>query len=74
MGSRVGRRAMGMEVQGMSRRGRSNRTVWEQTRGEGLSGEEVHDRIGWVRFSSFIDLTYKWGKNGESRSNIILMS
>ena len=55
----VGKRAMGIEVQG-SRRGRPKRwadCVKDDLREKGLSGEEVYDRAAWKRLSSHIDPT-----------------
>lgn len=57
----VGRRAMGMKVQGKRRRGRPKRrwldSVRADLREKGLSGEEVYDRATWRRMSSYIDPT-----------------
>ena len=54
----VGKRVMGIEVQG-SRRGRPKKRwadcVKDDLREKGLSGEEVYDRTAWRRLSSHID-------------------
>ena len=56
----VGKRVMGIEVQG-SRRGRPKKRwafcVKDDLREKGLSGEEVYDRAAWRRLSSHIDPT-----------------
>ena len=56
----VGKRAMGIEVQG-SRRGRPKKSwadcVKDDLREKGLSEEEVYDRAAWRRLSSHIDPT-----------------
>ena len=57
----VGKRAMGIEVQGSRRRGRPKKRwadcVKDDVREKGLSGEEVYDRAAWRRLSSRIDPT-----------------
>ena len=57
----VGKRAMGIEVQGSRRRGRLKKRwadcVKDDLREKGLSGEEVYDRAAWRRLSSHIDPT-----------------
>ena len=62
----VGKRAMGIEVQGSRRRGRPKKTwadcVKADLREKELSGEQVYDRAAWRRLSSHIDITYKWNK------------
>ena len=57
----VGKRAMGIEVQGSGRRGRPKKRwadcVKDDLGEKGLSGEEVYDRAAWRRLSSHIDPT-----------------
>ena len=57
----LGKRVMGIEVQGSRRRGRpKNRRadcVKDDLREKGLSGEEVYDRAARRRLSSHIDPT-----------------
>ena len=57
----VGKRAMGIEVQGSRRRGRPTKRwadcVNDDLREKGLSGEEVYGRAAWRRLSSHIDPT-----------------
>ena len=57
----VGKRVMGIEVQGSRRRGRPKKRwadcVKDDLREKGLSGEEVYDRAAWRRLSSHIDPT-----------------
>ena len=61
MGRDVGKRVMGIEVQGSRRRGRPKKRwadcVKDDLREKGLSGEEVYDRAAWKRLSSRIDPT-----------------
>ena len=56
----VGKRVMGIEVQG-SRRGRPKKRwadcVKDDLREKGLSGEVVYDRAAWRRLSSHTDPT-----------------
>ncbi len=55
----VGRRVMGMEVQGRRNRGRPKRrwldSVKEDLREKGLTGEEVHERAAWRRLVRNVD-------------------
>ena len=55
----VGKRVMGIEVQG-SRRGRPKKRwadcVKDDLREMGLSGEEVYDRAAWRRLSPHIEV------------------
>ena len=57
----VGKRVMGIEVQGSKRRGRPKKrwadSVKDDLREKGLSGEEVYDQAAWRRLSSHIDPT-----------------
>ena len=57
----VGKRAMGIEVQGSRRRGRPKKRwmdcVKDDLREKGLSGEEVYDRAARKILSSHIDPT-----------------
>ena len=57
----VGKRAMGIEVQGSGRRGRPKKRwadcVKDDLRENGLSGEEVYDRAARRRLSSHINPT-----------------
>ncbi len=55
----VGRRVMGMDVQGRRNRGRPKRrwmdSVRDDLREKGLTGEEVHDRAAWRRLVRNVD-------------------
>ena len=57
----VGKRVMGIEVQGSRRRGRPKKRwvdcVKDDVREKGLSGEAVYDRAAWRRLLSYIDPT-----------------
>ena len=57
----VGKRMMGIEVQGSGRRGRPKKRwadrVKDDLREKGLSGVEVYDRAARRRLSSHIDST-----------------
>ena len=57
----VGKRVMGIEVQGSRRRERPKKRwtdcVKDDLREKGLSGEEVYERASWRRLSSHIDPT-----------------
>ena len=57
----VGKRVMGIEVQGSRRRGRPKKRWVDYVKGDlrenGLSGEVVYDRAAWRRLSSNIDPT-----------------
>ena len=57
----VGKRAMGIEVQGSRRRGRPKKRwadcVKDDLRDKGRSGKKVYDRAAWRRLSSRIDPT-----------------
>ena len=65
----VGKRVMGIEVQGSRRRGRPKKRwadcVKDDLREKGLSGDEVCDRDAWRRLSYHIDPTHKWDKDEE---------
>ena len=57
----VGKRVVGIEMQGSRRRGRPKKRwadyVKDDRREMGLPGEEVYDRAAWRRLSSRIDPT-----------------
>ena len=57
----VGKKVMGIEVQGSRRRGRPKKRwadwVKDDLREKGLSGEEVYDRAAWRRLGSHINPT-----------------
>ena len=57
----VGKRVMGIEVQGSRRRGRPKKRcadcVKDDLRDKGRSGKKVYDRAAWRRLSSHIDPT-----------------
>ena len=70
----VGKRVMGIEVQGSRRGGLKKRwadCVKDDLREKGLSGEEVYDRAARRRLSSHIDPTYKWDKDEEEEVNYL---
>ena len=71
----VGKRVMGIEVQGSRRRGGLKKRwadcVKDDLREKGLSGEEVYDRAARRRLSSHIDPTYKWDKDEEEEVNYL---